>query len=99
MEALQALTSRESVSPRHLGGPAHDDGEVRLFRKGGFDAVDGSASVPGGEGMGLLRLGIPRGDDLGSRRARGGRMHAGMPMPNSEERQSHEKSRLLRRGF
>jgi nitroreductase len=61
MEALQALTSRESVSPRHLGGPAPSAAEREVAFKAAMTAPDHGALRPWRflvvEGEGLQRLG------------------------------------------
>lgn len=61
MEALQALTTRESVSPRYLGEPAPSAEERELAFKAAMAAPDHGALRPWRflvvEGEGLQRLG------------------------------------------
>jgi nitroreductase len=61
MEALQALTSRESVSPRHLGAPGPTPEEREAAFKAAMAAPDHGALRPWRflvvEGDGLQRLG------------------------------------------
>jgi len=61
MEALQALTSRESVSPRHLGPPAPSAAEREAAFRAAWAAPDHGALRPWRflvvEGEGLHRLG------------------------------------------